>query len=163
MPLSKFEIEDWTNYMINYFVENGFSVRTYNKSEMIKFKVSNAFGLGITISDDYGILTISFSDRNLKNKFTEKAKIDCIETILTEEELKNSNIPEEFKKLEGMNKRAKYTSVNFPCRIYMIERWEGISFYDNEEIRISEEIINHRKMIFKQLLFFIEKIKRDEY
>jgi hypothetical protein len=158
MPLNKSERRDWTKYMMDYFVENGFSIRIYTTQGKIQFSVSNALGSGISISNNYGIVTISFSDTNLKNKFTEKVKINRLETILTEEEIKNSNIPEAFKKLEGINKRVKYTSVHFPCRIYMIERLEGISFYDNEEIRNSEEILIHRKMIFKQLLFFIEQI-----
>lgn len=135
MPLNKSERRDWTKYMMDYFVENGFSIRIYTKQGKIQFSVSNAFGSGITISNNYGIVTISFSDTNLKKQFTEKVKINRLETILT------------------------YTSVHFPCRIYMRERLEGISFYDNEELRNSEEIINHRKMIFKQLLFFIEQMK----
>jgi hypothetical protein len=159
MPLNKSERRDWTKYMMDYFVENGFSIRIYTKQGKIQFSVSNAFGSGITISNNYGIVTISFVDSKTKKKFIEKANINCFETILTEEEIMNSNIPEAFKKLEGINKRIKYSSVNFPCRIYFRERFDGISFYDNEEIKNRDEIINHRKFIFKQLLFFIEKMK----
>ena len=138
--------------MINYFAENSFSLRTYTKGEMIKFNVTNAFELGITIRNVYGFVVIEFGNSNLKNKFIELANIVYVERIMTQDEINKLNLEEAFKKIEGDWIKKECSSVNFPCRIYL-EKNDVISFYDNKKILESEEIINHRKMIFNRILF----------
>lgn len=160
MPLNESERNVWAKYMINYFIDNGFAMGTYSEIQRIKFKVKNVFGLDVSIGNKYnGIITILFGNSNQKNKFIEIAQIERIETIISEEEISNINVPNELKKLLGNYIRIEYSSVNFPCRIYIKEEYQEISFYDNIKFIESTEIIEHRKIIFNQLLFCLEQMK----
>ncbi len=114
--------------------------------------------LGIELSNKYGIITASFKDLKVKNKFLRFTSISRDLKILTDDELNTFGLDENLKKIPGINEIFTYSSLLFPCRIFTQLNSKEIRFYDFDIYKSSNEIIDLRKNILQELLTQIRKM-----
>jgi hypothetical protein len=156
MSMSKSDQISWTKYMIDYFIDNGFSIYVSTDDKKLQFEVKNIFGLSITFSNLFGFASISFDEQESQVVFMSYSEIEFVE-----ENLYKNDFSSNFENLEKSDIPKKYKSEKLPCVIYAGVKTNpyGFRFYNQDDSLDDTEIFKLRKIVFEQILNSLKQMK----
>jgi len=156
MSMSKSDQISWTKYMIDYFIDNGFSIYVSTDDKKLQFEVKNIFGLNITFSNLFGFASISFDEQESQVVFMSYSEIEFVE-----ENLYKNDFSSNFENLEKSDIPKKYKSEKLPCVIYAGVKTNpyGFRFYNQDDSLDDTEIFKLRKIVFEQILNSLKQMK----
>jgi hypothetical protein len=156
MSMSKSDQISWTRYMIDYFIDNGFSIFVSTEDKKLQFEVRNIFGLNITLSNLYGFTTISFDEQESQVIFMSYSEIEYVE-----ENLNKNDFLENFENLEKSEVHKKYKSEKLPCVIYagIKNNPYGFRFYNQDYSLDDTEIFKLNKIVFEHILNSLKQMR----